>query len=450
MFHQAARQFQQNHFEPMLYFQDTTKRSLSDYKLPAPTRLLLERSLGQLNLALHIDCWGADQILINQGLAGSAPPLNIRIDHPGVVRLFVQGRDPFQLLEAYLHGLLHFDAAVDSIAHFADCVQSARPTWLEYVRGAVGSYSLPKLALKTGQRPWHSLPLGSKERDREAVRYHYDVGNEFYQLWLGPDPVYSCAYFARTETDLAQAQEAKLDLICRRLELRPGEHLLDIGCGWGALLRWAVKKYGVIGHGITLSEEQWQFNQKKIKQENLEDRLKVEIVDYRDLANVQLFDKVVSIEMIEQVRIENYPVYFGKALRCLKPGGLFLCQAITTIKERAHHDLAERFIADYIFPDGELSSLPKLIAAAKQSGWDLILAESWRPHYAMTLRRWAANLQSQGENAEQLVGLRHVRLWMLYLIGCALAYEANRLGVYQLLLHKSSDVIRFHANTVLP
>ena len=209
-------------------------------------------------------------------------------------------------------------------------------------------------------------------------------------------------------------------------------------------MRFAVKNYGVTGYGITLSDEQWQYNQKKIAQENLEDKLKVDILDYRDLPNKQLFDKVVSIEMIEQVRIDNYAHYFGGALRVLKPGGLFLCQAITTIKERAHHDLAERFIGEYIFPDGELATFARLIAAAKEHGWEVMHAESLRPHYAKTLRKWVANLEAARESAEHLVGLRRTRLWLLYMIGCAIAYETNRLGVYQLLLHRSADMIPLH------
>ena len=204
----------------MLYFQNTSARVLSDCKLPVRTRHLLEKSLAQLDVPLLVDCWGANQLLVNEGKSANANLLKIRIDHPGVVRMLIQERDPFQLLEAYLGGYLHFDASVEAIPHFANSVQKARPTLLECLHGWLESFALPKIQLAAAGRRWQGMVLGSKERDREAVRYHYDVGNEFYQLWLCRNLVYSCAYFAEAGMDLTEAQEAKLDLICRKLRLR--------------------------------------------------------------------------------------------------------------------------------------------------------------------------------------------------------------------------------------
>jgi len=215
--------------------------------------------------------------------------------------------------------------------------------------------------------------------------------------------------------------------------------LLDIGCGWGAMLRWAAKNYGIKGYGITLSEKQVAYNQKRIKEEGLEEQLDVKLLDYRDLPNTPTFDKIVSIGMIEHVGLKQYPPYFQKAYQCLKPGGLFLNHGITATDQWNGSSVGERFINRYIFPDGELIQLTLMLREAEKARWEVVDVDNWRPHYALTLRRWADNLAQAKTDAVQLIGERLYNLWQLYLIGCAIGFENNQMGIYQTLLRRKAD-----------
>jgi cyclopropane-fatty-acyl-phospholipid synthase len=283
---------------------------------------------------------------------------------------------------------------------------------------------------------WEALPTHSAERDKADVQCHYDTSNDFFRIWLDPMMVYSCAHFEHPDMSLADAQKSKLDLICRKLRLQPGEDFLDIGCGWGALLRWAVTNYRVRAHGITLSEEQVEFNRKWIADHHLEDKVRVDTLDYRDLPQKPTYDKIASIGMVEHVGIKNYAVYFRSALAALKPGGLFLNHGIGV---NNFFEPESRFIRRYIFPDGECVSIVSYLKAAKDAGWEIVDVDAWRPHYAKTLRCWAANLDSAVDEAIALVGNRVVKLWQLYLIVCAQGFENGRNGVYQALLRRAAD-----------
>ncbi len=286
-------------------------------------------------------------------------------------------------------------------------------------------------------------------RDRAAIRYHYDVGNDFYALWLDERMVYSCAYFAdgrETEGDLEAAQLAKLDLICRKLRLQPGERLLDVGCGWGALIMHAVKHYGVTALGITLSDAQAAFARERIAAQGLADRCTVEIRDYRHLEDHDPFDKISSVGMVEHVGIENLPTYFAALHRALRPGGLLLNHGIVSVSEarpKSRFDWLEKriwkrdaFLDQYVFPDGRLGPLSAVIAGAELVGFETRDVESLREHYALTLRAWLTRLARVSELATSLTDPRTYRTWRLYMAGSAFGFSSGRLNIVQTLFGK--------------
>ncbi len=270
----------------------------------------------------------------------------------------------------------------------------------------------------------------SLTRDRDAIRHHYDVSNRFYRLVLGPMMVYSCAYFATTADTLAQAQERKLDLICRKLALREGERLLDIGCGWGSLPIHAATHYGVSAVGVTLSEAQARLARERVAEAGLEDRVQIRVQDYREVADGP-FEKIASVGMYEHVGRSELERYVRAVVELLAPGGLFLNHGITRL--RAHTPRPDPFIARYVFPDGELHPVSDIITAMQETGLEIRDVESLREHYALTLRRWVANLATNRAEAIAEVGLQRERVWRLYMLGSALAFEEGEIGVYQVL-----------------
>lgn len=405
--------------------------------LPVGIREILSEIVSELPLQLCIDCWGKDQISTNGNTQFSQ--LTLQIHHPGVLRTLLLSRDPLVLAEAYLRGFLDFRGEVENLMGL-DRLSLAQIPASSLLRAWFEALTLPRLPQSLrGKTTWQTLKVHDRDRDQVVTQHHYDVGNQFYRLWLDPRLVYSCARFEHPQMSLKEAQEAKLDLICRKLRLEPGETLLDIGCGWGALLRWAVAHYGVKGYGITLSREQLAFNRHRIEQEDWGDRLTVDLLDYRDLPQTPTFDKIVSVGMVEHVGVANYPVYFQRALSALKPGGLCLNHGITAAQQWDGSSLNERFVQRYVFPDCEMPRLFALLEVAEEEGWEVVDVEAWRPHYAKTLRCWAANLEAEMGDAIALVGDRKARLWQLYLIGCALAFEQNHTGVYQTLLRRRVD-----------
>jgi cyclopropane-fatty-acyl-phospholipid synthase len=297
--------------------------------------------------------------------------------------------------------------------------------------------------------------LGSRhdpDRDAAAIKFHYDIGNDFYKLWLDERMVYSCAYFddwTNVGADtLDAAQEAKLDLICRKLRLQPGERLLDIGCGWGALIIHAAKNYGVTATGITLSEEQADLARERIEEAGVSNRCTVAIRDYRTLGTgePEEYDKISSIGMVEHVGEAKLAEYFECAFRVLKSRGLFLNHGIIslsdprpiTIKERAFRKLwrADAFIDKYVFPDGKLYALHKVISAAERIGFETRDVESLREHYARTLRLWVRRLEAHEGEAIAIIGERTYRVWRLYMSASARAFSTAAIGIVQTIFAK--------------
>jgi cyclopropane-fatty-acyl-phospholipid synthase len=278
----------------------------------------------------------------------------------------------------------------------------------------------------------------SRTADRRAINYHYDVSNDFYALWLDLRRVYSCAYFRTPDDSLELAQEQKLDHICRKLLLQPGERLLDIGCGWGGLILWAAENYNVHATGITLSQNQHDYAWEQIRERGLEDRCEVRLMDYRDLPEDAPFDKIASVGMFEHVGRKNLPLYFAKIERLLRPGGLVMNHGITSFAldtEGLGSDISE-FIDRYVFPDGELTHVSKVIETMAQQKLECLDSECLRPHYAQTLWHWVDRLESRKEEARQIVGEDRFRIWQIYMAGSAHAFDRGWLSLYQLLTAK--------------
>jgi cyclopropane-fatty-acyl-phospholipid synthase len=278
--------------------------------------------------------------------------------------------------------------------------------------------------------PWRRHSRGG---NREAIAFHYDVSNDFYRLWLDEQMVYSCAYFETPDDSLDQAQRNKLDHICRKLCLKPGERLLDIGCGWGALIRWAAKHYGVHAHGITLSRNQYDHAREVIRDEGLQDRVTVELRGYRELQGEACYDKIVSVGMFEHVGLANLPRYFEIAKRLLRPGGLFLNHGITQDQEGWGKTVGTRFINRYVFPDGELDTIANVQRVMERAGFEILDLEGLRRHYALTLRHWVTRLERRKAEAQPLVPESTYRIWHLYMAACAQQFDEGAIGVYQIL-----------------
>jgi cyclopropane-fatty-acyl-phospholipid synthase len=292
-------------------------------------------------------------------------------------------------------------------------------------------------------RRTRSLTAHSPQRDAQQIQFHYDVSDDFYALWLDPRRVYSCAYFRDASMTLAQAQEAKLDHICRKLMLRPGDRFLDIGAGWGGLLLWAAEHYGVDATGITLSRNQHAHVQRLIEARGLQGRVRMELRDYRDLDETQGYDKIASVGMFEHVGQANMPVYFTKILRLLKPGGLVLNHGITAggvATSQLGAGMGD-FIDKYIFPGGELLHVSQVLRESAFAGLEMVDIENLRPHYARTLWAWSDALESQLDEAQRVLETtgragdagKVLRAYRLYLSGCAMCFEQGWIGLHQML-----------------
>ncbi|MFE0626870.1 class I SAM-dependent methyltransferase [Streptomyces sp. NPDC058864] len=275
--------------------------------------------------------------------------------------------------------------------------------------------------------------LHSPVRDRQAISHHYNVGNDFYELVLGPSMVYSCAYWEAADATLEDAQRAKLDLICRKLELQPGQRLLDVGCGWGSMVMHAAEHYGVRATGVTLSTEQASFARKRVADAGLADRIEIRVQDYRAVDDGP-YDAISSIGMAEHVGRERYRQYAGALYGLLRPGGRLLNHQIGRrpwADEDAYH--VDEFIDRYVFPDGELAPVGSTVSRLEEAGLEVRDVEAIREHYALTLRQWVANLEAHWPEAVRLAGAGRARVWRLYMAASALSFEQNRIGVNQVL-----------------
>jgi cyclopropane-fatty-acyl-phospholipid synthase len=280
--------------------------------------------------------------------------------------------------------------------------------------------------------------LHQRRSNRRNIAHHYDVSNAFYRMWLDQRMVYSCAYFRSESDSLDAAQAQKLDHICRKLRLAPGEAFLDIGCGWGGLIFWAAENYGVTATGITLSQNQFDHVKAEIAARGLEGRVSVELRDYLHLPEDVLYDKIASIGMFEHVGIARFPMYFGKIFRVLKPGGFVLNHGIT------HNMLGADslgsgigdFVEEYVFPGGQLAHATEVIRGLASQGLEVVDAEALREHYAKTLWQWCERLEANETAARAEVGDAKYRVWRVYLAGSAHAFDRGWLSLFQVLAGK--------------
>ncbi|MFE7358668.1 class I SAM-dependent methyltransferase [Streptomyces sp. NPDC057543] len=280
--------------------------------------------------------------------------------------------------------------------------------------------------------------LHTKRRDKEAISHHYDVGNDFYELVLGPSMVYSCAYW-EDDGNLEDAQRDKLDLVCRKLALKEGDRLLDVGCGWGSMALHAAREYGARVTGVTLSVEQAAYARKRIAEEGLTDRVEIRVQDYRDVRDGP-YDAISSIGMAEHVGSVRFREYADDLYALLKPGGRLLNHQIARRPEKdesAYH--VDEFIDAYVFPDGELAPVGRTVTTLEEAGFETRDVESIREHYALTLRTWVANLEKHWERAVRMTSPGRSRVWRLYMAASALSFEHNKIGVNQILVVRPAE-----------
>ena len=400
---------------------------------------VVERVFRTYTGSLGVRLWDGMAI----SLGRDSPVATVVVHTAKLLRDLAWRPDPLRLAEAYFRGEIDVEGDLYALLAQRIHLQSLTPSLRD--RLALFSAALfphdDSARGRRGNAPvrW-SRPLHerlsrkhSKALHRKAIAFHYDVSNEFYRLWLDEQMVYSCAYFNDPGESLDQAQRNKLDLICRKLRLKAGERLLDIGCGWGALICRAARHYGVRAHGITLSREQYEYTRNRIRDLGLEKQVTVELRDYRDLSNDAAFDKVSSIGMFEHVGLKTLPAYFRAVRQVLKPGGLFLNHGITDNDQSGNKTVGTEFIRRYVFPDGELDSVSNVQRVMERTGFEICDVEALRPHYALTLRHWVSRLEARQKEALEHVSEATYRVWRLYMAACALQFERGAIGVYQIL-----------------
>ncbi len=398
-------------------------------------RRLFKKYLG----AFTVKLWDNSVLQIGKGVSA----FTLYIHSPNVLRQLVFFRDPIRLAEAYFDGEVEVAGDFNTAMKLRYYLESLKLPFQEKLLLGLRALALKSKSIQRQHTKNSSVTrkLGgtTHQNSAESIAFHYDVSNAFYKLWLDEHMVYSCAYFETPEQDLDAAQRNKLDHICRKLRLQPGELLLDIGCGWGALVCWAARYYGVRVLGITLSQNQFEYATAEVKRQGLQHQVSIEMRNYRDLPLEATYDKVSSIGMFEHVGLKNLPNYFSIVNQVLKPGGLFLNHGITTTKSGWSQSVATKFINRHIFPDGELDTVSNIQQRMEDANFEIYDVEGLRPHYALTLRQWVNRLDAKKEEVIHLVGDRTYRIWRLYMTGSAIQFEQGTTGIYQILAERKQD-----------
>lgn len=373
--------------------------------------------------------------LPNGSQVGSKDPqLEVHAKTPRVVANLAAGQVGL-LGDDYVNGQFEFSGSMRDLMDAAAAILPDTP--MNEVRAGMFTQLILRLS---------SIWRHSMERDAQQIEFHYDLSDDFFALWLDPRRVYSCAYYKTPDMDLAQAQEAKLDLICRKLKLQPTDRFLDMGAGWGGLLLWAAENYGVNATGITLSHNQHRYVNQLIKEKGLEGRVQMQLLDYRKLPLDQPFDKIASVGMFEHVGRAQLTSYFTRLQELLTPGGLVLNHGITA-GGVDHTQLGAGmgdFIEKYIFPGGELTHVSHVLHHLAEGSLESLDIENLRPHYARTLWAWSDALEEKLTEAQQLLegeqGQRALRAYRMYLAGCAMSFEHGWISLHQVLAQRSQVV----------
>ena len=413
---------------------------LAEARLKA-ARVLVRHIADYLQADLSVELWNGEVLPLG---AGARDDVRIKVRSPGAIRRLILRPTLMGVVELYAEGELDILGASPLLAsrrwdHFRSLELAKKIDRKIALRCAlpflIGSGKFD------GVGAYGRAVDGDYRRgrdDKSLIQFHYDVSNDFYQLFLDPGMVYSCAYFANPQTSLADAQFAKLDRICRKLQLKPGDRFLDVGSGWGALLCHAAQHYGAQCHGVTLSQAQYDFASQKIARLGLQDRIKLELRDYRMIEGAECYDKISQIEMFEHIGLDNHDRHFAHIKQLLRPRGLYLHQAST---RWATPDLAkfreptryQKVITRFIFPGGECDYVGLSATNLERHGFEVHDVEGMREHFQLTIEHWVAKLFENIDAARAQVGWPRTRLWLLYLSLCARSFERGTIGVFQIL-----------------
>jgi cyclopropane-fatty-acyl-phospholipid synthase len=369
----------------------------------------------QTNLPARLVLWNGQQLDFGHF---SAPQVTLKVNSASALPLLLQPSLD-NLGEAYVKGKIDIEGKLSDIITFG--------------------YSLARSTVTNASKLARVRRYFShtKTSDKKAIQYHYDVSNEFYRLWLDENMVYSCAYFENGDEDLGTAQLKKIDHILKKIQLQPGQRLLDIGCGWGALVLRAAEKFGARCVGITLSQNQFDLATERVKAAGLADRIEIRLQDYRDVQGQ--FDRITSVGMFEHVGRKNLPVYFGRIRELLANDGVAMNHGITSSDSDSGETAlgGGEFIDRYVFPDGELPHISLVLESMQRGGLEAVDIESLRRHYAHTLDLWSENFEARAEEAKKLVDDEKFRIWRVYLAGCAYAFENDDVSIYQVVCRKA-------------
>lgn len=370
----------------------------------------------KLNLPLRVELWNGDHV----DLSAEQPRVKIRVPSAGNLR-YLLSPTLDSLGEAYVEGNLEIEGRAADMIQIGSALaeNSGKPARVSKVLNLLSPHT--------------------REKDAAAIRYHYDVSNEFYSNFLDPAMVYSCAYFENGDEDLATAQVKKIDHILTKIGVQPGQTLLDIGCGWGALVIRAAQRFGARCVGVTLSERQYELARERVRRAGLEARIEIRIQDYRDVDG--RFDRITSVGMFEHVGVRHLPEYFSRINELLAPGGVVMNHGITTtdVGERSSPYGAGNFIDKYVFPHGELAHLSTVIRTMQEGGLEVRDVENLRRHYARTCAIWTENFERNAERIRQTADPKTFRIWHVYLAGCAYAFTHDWISLYQIVGGKAGQ-----------
>ena len=409
----------------------------TDAQLAKLAKDILEEVGEKLEANLSVKLWDGTIVPLGPNVTSDHV---VSVSSPGVVASLLKGPSLDKLIRHYIHKKIDFEGGT-LFDMMEPLVFSKTRRRLKQIKKSTLIKKISPFLLVKSEDPEASRAFAGDETgantsardEKKFMEFHYDVSNEFYKLFLDERMIYTCAYFTDWDNSLDQAQYDKLDMICKKLRLQPGDHMLDIGCGWGGLLIHAVENYGVKGHGVTLATEQYEYALARIKEKQLEDKITIELKDYRDLDGQ--FDKISSIGMYEAIGIKAVPEYLQKVRSLLKPTGIFLNHGITRKGKKKKTKFSsrpeQRALQKYIFPGGELDDLGNTIAKMEQTGFEVQDVEGWRMHYQLTTKLWCDRLTARKEEAIAIVGEETYRIWVAYLAGCSLAFMRGSARLYQ-------------------